>query len=213
MKKLHALALSSSITSCIALFAGLPSPTMANNLETLDLLLDMGLNKKSLILATKLSRNSPNDAQTLSFLARAHYQSGNLDQAEKIISRALELDGNHSNLLNTHGLVLARKSKMNYAIRQFTKSIKMDRLNYKALSNRGIAKGAIKDFSGAIKDFNAAIIINPRHANSYRNRGISKEAIQDMEGACSDWKIAKSLGQDDPGKWHSEQCLGKKNLP
>ena len=213
MKKLHALTLSSSITSCIALFIGLPSPAMANNLETLDLLLDMGLNTKSIILAEKLSKKVPNDVQVLSLLARSYYQSGNLGEAEKIISRTLKLEGNHSNLLNTHGLILARKSKLNYAIRQFTKSIKINRLNYKALSNRGIAKGAIKDFHGAIKDFNAAIIINPRHANSYRNRGISKEAIQDMAGACSDWKIAKSLGQDDPGKWYSEQCLGKKNLP
>jgi tetratricopeptide (TPR) repeat protein len=98
-----------------------------------------------------------------------------------------------ANVLNSRGMALERKEKLEEAREDYEKAIEINPGYANAYNNLGNIKLNQGDYAGAIEDYNRAISLNGLFVEAHCNRGIAKEDLGDFTGAVKDYTRAIEL--------------------
>lgn len=123
-------------------------------------------------------------------------EKGNMKDAEKDYSRAIELDDRFEDAYYNRGLVLAKMKKHPQAVKDFGQAIKLKAKAVDAYCNRGNAYFQMGKMDLAIADFDAALKMKPYDADIYYNRAAVYMAKGDKEAAMADFKKAARMLHD-----------------
>ncbi|HDZ24215.1 MAG TPA: tetratricopeptide repeat protein [Desulfobacteraceae bacterium] len=91
------------------------------------------------------------------------------------------------------GLDLARRGRLEDALRSFTRSIELDEGRYEAFRYRGITHVKMGDYEAAISDFDKAIEKNPECAECFYERAQAKMFNGQLEHALEDASLCLRL--------------------
>jgi tetratricopeptide (TPR) repeat protein len=115
---------------------------------------------------------------------------GELDQAESILRRAVELDPDSARARSKLGVALARQGRHNEAIEQFRRSLEVDPLYAPAYTNLGTAYQEQGRTEAAMAAYRKAIELDPDYwvahqnlAALYRKQGNYAEFVRHIKQA------------------------------
>jgi tetratricopeptide (TPR) repeat protein len=126
-------------------------------------------------------------------------KSGDLKEAVRMYSKAIELDGNYVMAYQMRASALQKMNKFSKAIEDYTMVINLGEPSFKAVGylNRGIVKNMTGHFSEAIPDFNLAISMDRRMGPAFFHRAIARSKTGDTPGTLDDFVQAARLGDTD----------------
>ena len=104
-------------------------------------------------------------------LALQNHQKNNLNIAQELYNRVLNIDPNHLDTLINLGIVYINLNENKMAIICSEKVIKINPDNFNAYNNLGIALKGLGETEKAIDSYKKAIEINPNNAVIYNNLG------------------------------------------
>lgn len=103
--------------------------------------------------------------------ALALHQQGQLDEAEKLYSRALKLQRDNFDALHLLGVLNQQRGKPGEAHRLIAQALKVNPNSPDALSNLAMAQSALKRHDEALKSVDKALSLAPGHGDALNNRG------------------------------------------
>jgi len=121
-------------------------------------------------------------------LGRAGYRAlraGQLDLAEKLLTRATQLDPEHGSAFNNLGLVRLEQARLEDAVSAFRRQIAIDPDHAYAHNNLGRALRRQGKTALAVASFRRQIAIDPEDPWAHRNLGLALEDFGDVEGAIA----------------------------
>jgi tetratricopeptide (TPR) repeat protein len=137
----------------------------------------LDLSSKNCIRAVDVEQNYRTALGLSQSLGSAYYNKGMLEKAEKMFSKAIEIDPEDSEARYNKGVALGQQGKYEEAIQAFDKAIDLNLDCGDAWSNKGLAlyhlnkkEEAIKAFKSAIKIFERDIKINPKLAGDINSK-------------------------------------------
>ncbi len=119
---------------------------------------------------------------------------GELNKAEKDLSRAIELNPKDSDAFYNRGIIRVKMKRFKSAIDDFTRAIKLQPGVPDTYCNRGNAYFEAGDKTSALKDINTALRLNPYDPDLFFNRAIIYTAMGERKKADMDLKKAAELG-------------------
>ena len=129
------------------------------------------------------------------YLARgdAWIKKGDLDNAIKDYTEAIQLDQTNALAYTSRGRAWGKKRDLDNAIKDFTEAIRIDPTLTNAFLRRGDFRYEKGDLDNAIKDFTEAIRLDPKFAPAYHNRGFFWGLKGDLDKAIKDYTEAIRL--------------------
>ena len=141
---------------------------------------------------------TPEEIETLAFLAfhRGNFMMilGQIDEALKDYSRAIELSPNNAAAYTNRGIIYSEKGEFDLAIKDYFSALKINPDSTNAYNNRGNAYTNINEIDFAIQDYTKAIQLKPDFACAYTCRGLAYIRKNELDLAISD--LNKSIELD-----------------
>ena len=133
---------------------------------------------------------------TDAFFNRAWFYAskGNLDQAVKDYTRAIEINNKLGKAYYNRGLIYVKMEDFMLAVKDFQTASELMPLDVDVSCNRGNANYQLGRIALAIEDYTDALKIKPDDGDIYYNRAIAYHAKGEDQKANSDFKKAESLG-------------------
>ena len=119
--------------------------------------------------------------------------SGNYTDAEKALSKAIELNPQDAMEYNNRGIAYGKLGNTQQAIKDFNKAIELNPQDAMGYYNRGTVYKNLGNAQQAIKDFNKAIELNPQDSSAYNNRGNAYSDLSNTQQAIKDYNKAIEL--------------------
>ena len=113
----------------------------------------------------------PDHIGALHYLGVIAAQQGELDEAIRLIRRAIELDSNSAASHNDLGIALAARGRLEDAIAQYEQAVAIDANHIEAHNNLGVALLAAHRPEQAVEHFESALAIRPESAEIINNLG------------------------------------------
>ncbi len=131
------------------------------------------------------------------------HQLGDLTNAIKLYSRAIEADSSFTMAYQMRGVAQQQLKKYPQAISDYTMMISVGEPYFKSVGyyNRGVVKNMTGKFEEAIADFSLAIGIDKKMSAAFFHRGIAKSKIGDLTGRLEDFRQAALLGNSTAETW------------
>jgi len=119
------------------------------------------------------------------------YMMGKYEEAIKYYNRALEIDPEHTRIINSKGDSLYLLQKYEEALECYNRALETDPAHIDSWGDKGTALTALKKYDGAINCFNRALEINPRDPGTWYKKGDSLSLQNKYEEAlkCYDRAI------------------------
>ncbi|HQQ62089.1 MAG TPA: tetratricopeptide repeat protein [Pseudomonadales bacterium] len=138
---------------------------------------------------------SKNSAKAEAMFARAHglHQQGNLDDAQKLYRKILELDKNHINALNLLAAIYLDRQALREAASLLRKSLALMPSQASALCNLGLCAEKLGDNTEAMACYNRAVQLQPGFAGVLYNRAALLRKLQQPEAALQDYNAVLAL--------------------
>jgi protein O-GlcNAc transferase len=134
----------------------------------------------------------PQHFEALHFLGLIEAQRGNLEQADTLISRSLEVNSTTSDAFANHARVLNSLHRPNAALAACDKALAINPGLLSALVSRGIALQDLGQYGQALASFDTALAIRhdyspawTNHGNALVSLGRYQEALQSYDRALS----------------------------
>lgn len=124
----------------------------------------------------------------MSCLADCYMEMGDLNSALDYIDKAVEMDPEDLDYLNTRSNIYWRMGRKDEAISEMTKCIEASPESGIYYYGRGWFKKRNNDFDGAMEDLTTALVFSPSNAFAYLNRGCLYASMGDSAKAEADWK-------------------------
>jgi len=121
---------------------------------------------------------------------------GDLEEAKKEYTRAIEIDEGYIDAYYNRGLIYMSQKEYEQAVEDFSESIALDPVLVDAYCNRGNAYLHLGKTDQALDDYDLAIEIDPEDPELYYNRAIVYLAMGEKEKAMEDLEKAAGLGDD-----------------
>ncbi|MHC4474114.1 MAG: class I SAM-dependent DNA methyltransferase [Planctomycetota bacterium] len=134
--------------------------------------------------------------------ALQHYQSGYLRDAEKICSRLLETDSNHSDSLHLLGLICYQTGKSERATNLINKAIQNDPDNPSYYNSLGVAFTDQGKLDEAVTCFKKAIRLKPNFVEAHDNIGNVHMGQGKLHEALVSFQRAAEFGSKNPSAKH-----------
>lgn len=130
-------------------------------------------------------------------------ERGDFEGALKDYTRAVEMEPNNREILNSRGKTYfdmasspkyrnQQKTLLEKAVKDYTESLaktkQTDKATSESLSNRGAAYGMLGMLEQSIKDISDAIALDPANKNAYANRSIAYLNTGQYEKALADYQ-------------------------
>ena len=121
---------------------------------------------------------------------------GDLKNAEKDYSEAIEINRNHADAYYNRGLIYAGTKRYGKAIKDFSEAIRLKPGSVDAYCNRGKIYFMQGKTAQALEDYNRALEIDPEDGELYYNRAVVYSANGVWAKAMEDFEEAARLGND-----------------
>lgn len=137
------------------------------------------------------------------FLGNSYFQSGQIENAIKDYSKAIDLNQNYAMAFNNRGAAWAEKGDFNRAISDLDKALQMNPKIAEAYYNRGKTFNEMGDVNQAINDLSEAIRLTPNNAEAFDIRGVVWGKKGDFDKAIKDFSIAISIKPQYPRAYYN----------
>ncbi|NTU67922.1 MAG: tetratricopeptide repeat protein [Chlorobiaceae bacterium] len=133
----------------------------------------------------------------------SRHQAGDLKEAVKLYSKAIDTDGNFVMAYQMRAAAWQRLHQYSRAIDDYTMVVNLGEPSFKAVGylNRGIVKNMAGHFAEAIVDFNMAISIDRFMGPAYFHRALARSKTGDNAGKLEDFIQAAKYGDLDAERW------------
>ena len=125
--------------------------------------------RNTLTLSEYMLELTPGDPQVLNLRAYAFQKEGNLDQAVKNYTQAIEVSPNFVDAHNNLALVLKLQGKLTEAIDHYRKAVSIEPDNADIHYNLGNTLQSLGKFDEAISHYRQALKIKPEHIQTHHN--------------------------------------------
>jgi protein O-GlcNAc transferase len=131
-------------------------------------------------------------------LAKAlqYHQSGQLNKAEKIYKRIIEVNPNHSDALHLLGVIANQAGKNDIAVKLINKAIQCNPGNSNYYNNLGNALKDQNQLTEALSSFQKALEIKPDFAVAHYNLGNVLKEQDNLAEAVSSFRKALEINPD-----------------
>jgi tetratricopeptide (TPR) repeat protein len=119
---------------------------------------------------------NPKSPKLLSDLAKVHSENGELEKAEELLLRSVEIDGTQEKIFNNLGIIQLRLKKYDSARASFSRALEILPSSQFAMFNMGMLEGLQGNHEQAFKWFSAAHRIRPTKFEE--NLNLANAAIQ-----------------------------------
>lgn len=169
----------------------LPAPEFASGSPYEDalVLLDQGDPFGALPLLDEAIAFEPDNAEQYTERGRAHYLTGNYEEALADVERSLELAPS-ARAYNLRGVLQEEQGNTEQAFADYERAIALDSTFHFAYYNRGLLYTNQGEHELAIADFDAAIEANPNYADAYNERGAAHYRLGNYEDALESYSTA-----------------------
>jgi len=149
-----------------------------------------------------LFKRRSNDPDALVNNAMQRYEAGDIDEALKVLDRALELDDTHAQGWYCKGCLLADLDRLDEAIECYRRSAATaGEMAYLPVYNMGNALQALGRVDEALECFTRATELSPDDADAWINRGRLLDDAGDSREALRCYDTALGLEPDDVMAW------------
>lgn len=126
----------------------------------------------------------------------ARHRTGDLKEAIRLYSQAIEQDGNFVMAYQMRAAAWQRMQKFPKAIEDYSTVIAIGEPAFRAVGylNRGIVRNITRHYSEAIPDFSQAIAMDRFMGPAYFHRAIARSRSADTTGTMDDFMRAAKLG-------------------
>jgi predicted TPR repeat methyltransferase len=105
-------------------------------------------------------------------MALAFQQRGQLDDAEQVYRRVLEVAPDHPDVVHFYGVLLHQLGRSDEAIATIERSLTLEPDRAECYNNLGIIFRAVERYDDAVAAYAKATELDPTHANAYNNLGV-----------------------------------------
>ena len=105
-------------------------------------------------------------------IALAFQQRGQLDDAEQVYERMLEVAPDHPDIVHFYGVLLHQRGRSEEAIATIQRSLELEPDRAECYNNLGIILRAVDRYEEAAAAYARATELDPNHANAYNNLGV-----------------------------------------
>ena len=130
-------------------------------------------------------------------LAVSCMQLQKIEEAERFLTRCVELDSTFTGGLVNMGYLYLTIEKYDTAISYFNKALLINPREPYALNNRGFAYYCMENYESALRDINESISIMPDNSYAYKNRGLVYIKTGLTKDACAEFEKAIRIGLTD----------------
>jgi len=116
-------------------------------------------------------------------MALAFQQRGQLDDAEKVYQRVLEVAPHHPDVMHFYGVLLHQLGRSEEAIAIIERSLTLEPDRAECYNNLGIILRAVERYEEAAAAYTRATELDPMHANAYNNLGVLRRVTGKPEEA------------------------------
>ena len=117
--------------------------------------------------------------------AATAYQSGNLDEAERLCQAILSADADYFDALHLLGVIEAQRQRYEAAVQLIGRALRLDPQSAAAHSNLGIALSNLNRPEDALASFDRALAIRPQFAEALSSRGDVLRELKRPEDALA----------------------------
>ncbi|NIP52175.1 MAG: tetratricopeptide repeat protein [Phycisphaerae bacterium] len=107
-------------------------------------------------------------AETYSDAEYIYYNKGNLQQAEKLLQRAVSLEPNNTEYLMKLGFLFQSSNRLQDALKMYLKAAEIEPDNMVSRLNAGVVSMQLKQYGNSEKIFREVIKSAPKLSNGYR---------------------------------------------
>ena len=132
---------------------------------------------------------------------------GRYAEAEKFISKAVELNQSSDVSYYNYGLILKNLNKPQQSLIQFNNALRLNALVPETWNNRGTIFNDLGQYENAIQDFDRAVSLAPNYPAAFCNKGKSLSKLRRYDGAFASYDKALALMPDFAEAW-----LGRGNV-
>jgi len=145
----------------------------------------------------------------LSLKAVEAFESGNLEQADKLFQEALKLTPKDPLLLVNAGRLDIKNDLYALAIDKFQKALCIDPDRTEVLYLMGNGYFGLKNYEKALRFYQKYLKRDPVDARTWLNSGIVYLELQQKEDACSCFERADQLGMSQAKSYLDTHCTSK----
>jgi len=128
--------------------------------------------------------------------ARAHYEAGNLKEAEQIYRTILNEYPNDTLVYYNLACVLFDEGRPYEAIPYYQKALQRDPKNIGTYNDLGLTLHETGQFEEAIKCYRKALLLDPNYVDVYYNLALALEERGDLDGAIQCYRKSIELNSD-----------------
>lgn len=137
--------------------------------------------------------DQPNNSDALHLLGVIAYQTGNFQDAVKLIDQAIEINPKVAKYYGNRGRVLQELNATKAAVFNYDKAISIKADYAEVFYNRGSALVQLNQFQAAVASFDKAIYFRFNLAQSYCNRGVALHKLNQHLAAVASFDKAIAL--------------------
>jgi len=123
----------------------------------------------------------------------AAIQNNQLDDAEKLLKKALMIHPNHPDALRFMGVIAALRKDWAHALKLIDQVLELNPNNGIAFSNKGNILKELGQFDDALLCFDKAIALAPNYAEAHNNKGNTLQDLSRFEESLQCYDKAASL--------------------
>lgn len=135
----------------------------------------------------------PDQPVALHLLGMIAFQSGNVEAAIELVSKALNIKPDFAEAHNTFGIVLKNAGRLDDAMASYKKAIAITPAYTEAHYNLGNALQEQGNSNDAVESYKAAIATNPTYIDAHINLGNSLRILERFDEAQSVYKQVLSI--------------------
>lgn len=148
------------------------------------------------IIYQKILRIIPNHFDSLNLSGLIAWQTGNPDQAIRLLGAAININPKAASAYNYLGNALQDLSRREEAVASYDKALSLNPTYAEAHNNRGNALAILKRLEDAVVSYERALSINPKYPEAYCNLGNALRGCKRMHEAIASYDKALSLQPD-----------------
>jgi len=139
-------------------------------------------------------------------MAWIYANTSNNEQADSKVTKALNLDPENPNILETKGFILYNLGRHDDAIKLFDKVIGLDIRSKYAWYHKGKALYKCKKYDEALRCYNKSLDIDPNFAECYNDKAVALSEKNDFTNAT---ETVKKAIQNKPSLAEAQENLSK----
>jgi len=126
-------------------------------------------------------------------LGRVYIQRDQIEQAERVLAKALALDPDNAEAYSTLGWMNIEQRQFDAALEALDKAISINAEDAVAHNRQGTSYFYLGQYQQALESYDKAIELAPAYASAYFNRGLIRQKEAEFERSLADFDKALEL--------------------